>query len=196
MGLPNGVHHLAICTKNIKEQIEYFTEVVGCELVALYWMHGVDNTFHGFLRLSDSSSIAFVQSPEVAKIAPIKGVSHAGQHRGQRCAGRDAASRAQRRYRGGPARDSRPRARARPLDNGADRPRLLQIDLPRGARGHHARVLDLRGLGDRRRRLGSIRKWSRWRESTLKSSNATSIRRRSRPRAERLRSRRAIRRNR
>ena len=78
MGLPNGVHHLAICTKDIKKQIEYFTDVVGMELVALYWMHGVDNTFHGFLKMSDSSSIAFVQHPDVAKIQPIKGVSNAG----------------------------------------------------------------------------------------------------------------------
>src|SRR5260370_607599 len=73
MGLPNGVHHLAICTKDIKKQIEYFTDIVGMELVALYWMHGVDNTFHGFLKLSDSSSIAFVQHPDIAKIQPSKG---------------------------------------------------------------------------------------------------------------------------
>lgn len=78
MGLANGVHHLAICTKDIKSQIEFFTQVVGAELEALYWMHGVDNTFHGFIKLSDSSSIAFVQHPDIAKITPIKGVSHAG----------------------------------------------------------------------------------------------------------------------
>jgi len=77
MGLANGVHHLAICTKDIKKQIEFFSQVVGAELVALYWMHGVDHTFHGFLRLSDSSSIAFVQSPEIGEIQGIKGVSHA-----------------------------------------------------------------------------------------------------------------------
>jgi catechol 2,3-dioxygenase-like lactoylglutathione lyase family enzyme len=82
MGLPNGVHHLAICTKDIKRQIEFFTDVVGMELVALYWMHGVDNTFHGFLRMSNSSSIAFVQHPEVARIEPVKGVSHAGHTTG------------------------------------------------------------------------------------------------------------------
>ena len=78
MGLPNGVHHLAICTKDIKGQIEFFTQVVGMELVALYWMHGVDNTFHGFLKLNDSSSIAFVESPEIGEIQGVKGVSHAG----------------------------------------------------------------------------------------------------------------------
>lgn len=78
MGLPNGVHHLAICTKDIKQQIEFFTQVVGMELEALYWMHGVENTFHGFVKLSNSSSLAFVQHPDIAKIQPIKGVSHAG----------------------------------------------------------------------------------------------------------------------
>jgi catechol 2,3-dioxygenase-like lactoylglutathione lyase family enzyme len=77
MGLPNGIHHLAICTKDIKKQIEFFTQHVGMELVALYWMHGVDNTFHGFLKLGNSSSIAFVQSPEIGEIQPQKGVSHA-----------------------------------------------------------------------------------------------------------------------
>ena len=77
MGLPNGVHHLAICTKNMKEQIEFFTQVVGMELVALYWMHGVKNTYHGFVRLGDSSSIAFVQGPESGEIQPQTGVSHA-----------------------------------------------------------------------------------------------------------------------
>ena len=61
MGLANGVHHLAICTKDIKKQIEFFTQHVGMELVALYWMHGVDKTFHGFLKLGDSSSIAFCE---------------------------------------------------------------------------------------------------------------------------------------
>ncbi|HXD90168.1 MAG TPA: VOC family protein, partial [Candidatus Binataceae bacterium] len=78
MGLAKGVHHLAICTKDIKQQIEFFTQAVGAELVALYWMHGVKNTFHGFLKLGDSSSIAFVQSPEIGEIQSIKGVSHAG----------------------------------------------------------------------------------------------------------------------
>ena len=76
MGLPNGVHHLAIATKDIKKQIEFYTEVVGMELVALYWMHGVEKTFHGFLRMNDSSSIAFVQGPEMASIEGVPGVSH------------------------------------------------------------------------------------------------------------------------
>jgi hypothetical protein len=33
------------------------------ELVALYWMHGVPQAMHAFLRLSDTCSLAFVQTP-------------------------------------------------------------------------------------------------------------------------------------
>ena len=43
----NGIHHLAIATKDIKKQIEFFNDVLGCELVALYWMHGVEGAWHG-----------------------------------------------------------------------------------------------------------------------------------------------------
>ncbi len=60
---PNGVHHLAIATRDIKAQIEFFTDVLGAELKALYWMHGVDNTFHGFVELSPTCYIAFQQHP-------------------------------------------------------------------------------------------------------------------------------------
>jgi catechol 2,3-dioxygenase-like lactoylglutathione lyase family enzyme len=63
MNIANGVNHLAINTKDIKAQIKFFTEVVGAELCALYWMHGATKTFHGFLRFSDTCSFAFVQSP-------------------------------------------------------------------------------------------------------------------------------------
>jgi len=78
MGLPNGVHHLAIATGDIKTQIEFFNDVLGMELVALYWMHGVPNTWHGFLKLNDACSIAFVQNDDIAKIPRELGVTHAG----------------------------------------------------------------------------------------------------------------------
>ena len=38
----NGIHHLAVATGDIKTQIDFFNDVLGCELVALYWMHGVE----------------------------------------------------------------------------------------------------------------------------------------------------------
>jgi catechol 2,3-dioxygenase-like lactoylglutathione lyase family enzyme len=73
-----GLHHLAICTSDMKSQIEFFTDVVGMELVALYWMHGVENTWHGFLRMNDESCIALVQNPSIAEVPVEMGVTHAG----------------------------------------------------------------------------------------------------------------------
>ncbi len=78
MNKVEGLHHLAVCTANMKEQIEFFTDKLGMELQALYWMHGVENTWHGFLRLNDESSIAFVCNPEISKIPRVLGESHAG----------------------------------------------------------------------------------------------------------------------
>ena len=74
----NGLHHLALTTADIKRQIEFFSDVLGMELVALYWMHGVEGAWHGFLRLNDRASIAFVQTPEIGKIDSTLGVTHAG----------------------------------------------------------------------------------------------------------------------
>lgn len=74
----NGVHHLAVATADIKTQIDFFNDVLGCELVALYWMHGVEGAWHGFMKLNDTCSIAFVQTPEIAGIERRLGVTHAG----------------------------------------------------------------------------------------------------------------------
>ena len=74
---PNGVHHLAISTADIKQQIEFFTQVLGAELVALYWMHGLD-AWHGFIELADTCSIAFVEMKANHEIDPVPGVTHSG----------------------------------------------------------------------------------------------------------------------
>jgi catechol 2,3-dioxygenase-like lactoylglutathione lyase family enzyme len=60
---PNGINHLAIATRNMKAQLQFFTDVLGGSVKALYWMHGVAGTFHGFVELSPSCYIAFVQHP-------------------------------------------------------------------------------------------------------------------------------------
>ena len=78
MNKVEGLHHLAICTADMKSQIEFFTDKLGMELVALYWMHGVENTWHGFLRLNDESAIAFVSNPDIKDIPITLGQSHAG----------------------------------------------------------------------------------------------------------------------
>jgi catechol 2,3-dioxygenase-like lactoylglutathione lyase family enzyme len=62
----------------MKSQIEFFTDKLGMELQALYWMHGVADTWHGFLRLNDESSIAFVCNPHIKNIEVQMGVTHSG----------------------------------------------------------------------------------------------------------------------
>jgi len=83
---PNGVHHLALSTRDIKAQIEFFTDVLGGELKALYWMHGVEGTFHGFVELNPSCYIAFVQHPGNPDTNEL-GVTHAGNAGGPVAAG-------------------------------------------------------------------------------------------------------------
>jgi catechol 2,3-dioxygenase-like lactoylglutathione lyase family enzyme len=83
---PNGVHHLAISTCDVKAQIEFFTDVLGGELKALYWMHGVADTFHAFIELNPSCSIAFVQHPKNTDVFEL-GVTHAGNAGGPVAAG-------------------------------------------------------------------------------------------------------------
>lgn len=83
---PRGVHHLAISTGDIKAQIEFCSDVLGLELVALYWMHGVEGAWHGFLKLADHSYLAFVQIDGIADIPAELGVTHAGNG-GGKCAG-------------------------------------------------------------------------------------------------------------
>lgn len=77
MAKPNALHHIAISTGNIKEQIAYFSDVLGMELTALYWMHGVEGAFHAFLKMGEES-VAFVFKEENANIDSTIGVTHAG----------------------------------------------------------------------------------------------------------------------
>lgn len=85
MTIANGVHHLAICTQDMKKQIEYFADVLGARLVALYWMHGTEGAWHGFMEITPECSIAFVQMPGT-EVAPVQDVSHA-RHYGTPSAG-------------------------------------------------------------------------------------------------------------
>lgn len=87
MTQPNGIHHLAISTADVKSQIEFFTDVLGCELLALYWMHGVDGAWHAFLKLNDSSSVAFVQMDAIKAIEHVPQVTHAGNAGGATAGG-------------------------------------------------------------------------------------------------------------
>ena len=83
---PNGVHHLAISTRDIKAQIQFFTDVLGGSLKALYWMHGAENTFHGFVELDPQCYLAFVQQPDNPDVREL-GLTHAGNPAGAVAAG-------------------------------------------------------------------------------------------------------------
>lgn len=74
---PNGMHHIALATARIKEQIEFFSDVLGARLVAFYWMHGTEGAWHAFLELSPSSTVALVYTPQIKDIPTTLGVTHA-----------------------------------------------------------------------------------------------------------------------
>lgn len=82
---PNGINHLAIAASDMREMLQYFNQVLGMPLVALYWMHGAENTMHGFLALNESSLLAFVASPGITSNVKI-GETHPGNGAGA-CAG-------------------------------------------------------------------------------------------------------------
>jgi catechol 2,3-dioxygenase-like lactoylglutathione lyase family enzyme len=74
---PRGVNHLALSTTDMKSQLEFWCDTLGCPLKALYWMHGVKGAYHGFVELAPDSYVAFVQHPGNSK-AVEWGVTHAG----------------------------------------------------------------------------------------------------------------------
>lgn len=74
---PSGVNHLAIATRDIKAQIEFFTDVLGCKLNALFWMYNVPDTYHCFIELNPKSYISFVQHPGNPDTVEL-GVTHPG----------------------------------------------------------------------------------------------------------------------
>ncbi|MFK7895964.1 MAG: VOC family protein [Myxococcota bacterium] len=74
----NGVHHIAFSTADIKSQIEFFSDVLGLPLVAIFEMHGVPGGLHAFLEGSEQCLISFVQLPANADVEIEYGKTHAG----------------------------------------------------------------------------------------------------------------------
>lgn len=73
---PGDVNHLAIGTRDIKAQIEFFTDVLGCPLRALYRMHGAEGAWHAFVELNPACYVAFVFHPDNPDTKQL-GVTHA-----------------------------------------------------------------------------------------------------------------------
>jgi catechol 2,3-dioxygenase-like lactoylglutathione lyase family enzyme len=79
---PNGIHHIALMTGDMKSQLAFFSDVLGCKLVAIFDMHGVPGGFHAFLHLEDHCSFSLVQLPGTGEIPIQLGVTHAGSGSG------------------------------------------------------------------------------------------------------------------
>ena len=74
---PTGIHHIAIMTGDMKKQIEFFSDVLGTPLVAIFDMHGVPGGIHAFLKLDGGCYFSLVQLPETADIPITLGITHA-----------------------------------------------------------------------------------------------------------------------
>jgi catechol 2,3-dioxygenase-like lactoylglutathione lyase family enzyme len=84
---PVGIHHIAIMTGDMKRQIEFFSDVLGMPLVAIFDMHGVPGGIHAFLQLDDHSSFSLVQLPDTAGVPSTLGITHAGTGAGNSAPG-------------------------------------------------------------------------------------------------------------
>jgi len=78
---PNALHHIALSTGNMKQQLEFFSDVLGMELQAIFWMHGVEGAWHAFLKMGEAS-VSFVFVPGNDTIDPEIGKTHAGNGAG------------------------------------------------------------------------------------------------------------------
>ncbi len=78
----SGIHHIAVMARDMKEHIAFFSEVLGCELLALFPMHGVPGGKHAFMKLNEHSFFSMV-AMDAGKDIPIElGKSHAGSGAG------------------------------------------------------------------------------------------------------------------
>ena len=84
---PDGIHHIAIMSANMKEQLTFFTQVLGFPLVGLFEMHGVPGGKHAFLKMADDSFFSVVELDGVGDIPAKIGVTHAGTGAGKCAAG-------------------------------------------------------------------------------------------------------------
>ena len=79
---PQGIHHVAFMAADMKKHIEFFTQVMGFPLVAIFDMHGVPGGTHCCMRMSDHEYFSVVLLPQVSDIPVEIGVTHAGYGEG------------------------------------------------------------------------------------------------------------------
>ncbi len=84
---PTGIHHIAVMTGDMKTQLEFFTDVLGCKLSAIFDMHGVPGGIHAFVHLAEDCYFSLVQLPGVEDIPVELGKTHSGTGAGPSAAG-------------------------------------------------------------------------------------------------------------
>lgn len=84
---PDGIHHVAIMSADMKAQLTFFTQVLGFPLKGLFAMHGVPGGKHAFLEMARDSYFSIVELAGVADIPSTIGVTHAGTGAGTCAAG-------------------------------------------------------------------------------------------------------------
>jgi catechol 2,3-dioxygenase-like lactoylglutathione lyase family enzyme len=84
---PDGIHHVAIMSANMKEQLTFFTQVLGFPLVGLFEMHGVPGGKHAFLKMAEDSYFSVVELAGIDEIPSTLGITHAGTGAGKCAAG-------------------------------------------------------------------------------------------------------------
>lgn len=84
---PNGIHHIAIMSADMKTQLSFFTQVMGFPLVGLFEMHGVPGGKHAFLKMDADSFFSVVELAGIETIPTTIGITHAGTGAGKCAAG-------------------------------------------------------------------------------------------------------------
>ena len=75
-GPPQMLSHMAFITRNTAATADFYTRVMGMELVNAVLDDAIPSTgepipyFHSFFRLADGSTIAFFEAPELPPLAP------------------------------------------------------------------------------------------------------------------------------
>jgi catechol 2,3-dioxygenase-like lactoylglutathione lyase family enzyme len=75
--LPQRLNHVAYVAKDTKETVEFYTKLLGMELVAAVVDDRIPSTgepvpyFHSFFRMADGSTLAFFEAPELPPPAEL-----------------------------------------------------------------------------------------------------------------------------
>lgn len=84
---PDGIHHIAIMSADMKAQLTFFTQVMGFPLKGLFEMHGVPGGKHAFLEMGPDSFFSVVELAGIDEVPSTIGITHAGTGAGKCAAG-------------------------------------------------------------------------------------------------------------